>query len=281
MNSKFMKKVGMKRRNCILLAIVSVVPIVLGGCLASPPSPFPPSELAATLVSPVEIDLSWKDNSPDEKYFYLYRRKTTGRYVKIAILLPDTSSYRDSFPAPGTTYWYKVTAYNGGGESNSSKEISITTPFVGSMDFQVSFAQLWTALVISIADLNWQLSFIDEDAGIIRFKTSYLYSGFLKFDYNRLYSWPKKNELRSSRVDKHVQHLSTNPELIFDHYVFSREDLNIRVTEWDGDLSRVQINFNMRAYSSAGEWKPGNSNGVFEEDLLAEIQSNLQTPRSI
>ena len=265
----------MKRVDWILLAVVSIVPIALGGCLAPPPSPFPPSELAATLVPPMEIDLTWKDNSPDEKYFYLYRRKTTERYIKIAILPPNTSSYRDSFPALGTTYWYKVTAYNSGGESNSSEESSIRTPSLGSMDFQVSFAQLWTAVVISIADLNWELSFIDKDAGIIRFKTSYLYSGFLKFDYDRVYSWPKKNKVRSSSVDKHIQRLSNNPELIFEHYLFSREDLDIRVTEWGGNSARIQINFNIRAYSSRGEWKPGNSNGAFEENLLAEIQDNL------
>jgi len=116
-----------KRRELVLLAIVALVPI-LGGCVALPPVPYAPSSLTAIAISPQQIDLSWKDNARMEKGFYVYRkRQRTGDYVKIVVLDANTTSYTDSFLDPGTTYWYKVAAYNDGGESNSSEEKSAIT----------------------------------------------------------------------------------------------------------------------------------------------------------
>jgi len=115
-----------KRRKLVLLAIVALV-LMLGGCVAPPPVPYAPSSLTAIAVSPQQIDLSWKDNARVENGFYVYRR-TTGSYRPIAALDPNTTSYSDSSLSPGTIYWYKVAAYNDGGESTQSNEINITTP---------------------------------------------------------------------------------------------------------------------------------------------------------
>ncbi|HIH95967.1 MAG TPA: fibronectin type III domain-containing protein [Thermoplasmata archaeon] len=115
-----------KRKKLILLAILALA-LVLGGCVALPPVPPPPSNLTATAVSSQQIDLTWKDNSRIEKGFYVYRR-TIGGYGRIAALDPNTTSYSDSSLSLGTTYSYKVTAYNDGGESAPSNEINITTP---------------------------------------------------------------------------------------------------------------------------------------------------------
>ncbi|MBA7492528.1 hypothetical protein ES702_03078 [subsurface metagenome] len=123
-----------KYKKWLFLAIVALIPILSGcdGCdkkkyVAPPPAPSSPSNLTATAVSSTQINLSWKDNSTNEKGFYLYRR-TTNSYTRVAILEANANSYNDTGLDPETSYWYKVTAYNDGGESGSSNEVNITTP---------------------------------------------------------------------------------------------------------------------------------------------------------
>jgi len=125
---------SLKGKIWIFLLILGLIPI-LTGCekydkkkhVAPPPAPSLPSNLSATAVSFTQINLTWKDNSANEEGFYVYR--TTGsNYRKVAILPANTTSYSDSSLTRETTYWYKVTAYNDGGESNSFNEASATTP---------------------------------------------------------------------------------------------------------------------------------------------------------
>ncbi len=121
----------MRKKYLLLLLVVLV--IGLGGCkcdkkhVAPPPEPSAPSNLTATAVSSTQINLSWKDNSTNERGFYLYRR-TTNSYARVAILEANANSYNDTGLSPETSYWYKARAYNDGGESGSSNEVNITTP---------------------------------------------------------------------------------------------------------------------------------------------------------
>jgi len=126
--------VFLKYKKWLLLATVALIPILSGcdGCdkkkyVAPPPAPSAPSNLSGNAVSSTQINLSWKDNSTNEKGFYLYRR-TTNSYARVAILEVNANSYNDMSLNPETSYWYKVRAYNDGGESGSSNEVNITTP---------------------------------------------------------------------------------------------------------------------------------------------------------
>lgn len=120
------------RRKIIIVLVLVALPLVLTGCFkkkhhaAPPPEPGVPSDLAATAVSSTQIDLTWMDNSTDEKGFYLYRRNG-GSYRRIAALDPNATSYIDTGLNPETTYWYKVTSYSDAGESGSSNEASAKT----------------------------------------------------------------------------------------------------------------------------------------------------------
>lgn len=127
------KDVMLKWKKWAFLAIVALVPILSGceGCdkkkYAPPPAPSAPSNLTAAVVSSTQINLNWKDNSTNEKGFYVYRR-ITGDYSRVAVLAANATSYSTTGLTPETTYWYKATAYNDGGESGSSNEVSIVMP---------------------------------------------------------------------------------------------------------------------------------------------------------
>ena len=90
-----------------------------------------PSSLAGTPVSEIKSDLSWVDNSANEQGFKVYRGSTAGFTSPDSgfpiTIAANSTAYRSDQPAVSLKY-YKVTAYNAGGESNASNEVSVTTP---------------------------------------------------------------------------------------------------------------------------------------------------------
>ncbi len=99
------------------------------------------SGLVARAVSNNQVNLSWRDNSGDpvatwteEDGFTVYRKREmegTYNFVGTAAGVPGTGntiSFTDSSASPGGLYFYKVTAYNWYGESESSNESMTLTP---------------------------------------------------------------------------------------------------------------------------------------------------------
>lgn len=132
--------------------------LALPGCqgcpIAPPPAPYPPSDLAGVAVSSSEVALTWKDNSSDEIGFYIYR-KTTDNYSRIATMEANATSYNNTGLSPETSYSYKVTAYNEGGESESSNEITITI-IREKMPPSAPFDLVATAVSSTQIDLTWK-----------------------------------------------------------------------------------------------------------------------------
>ncbi len=89
--------------------------------------PNEPEDLEATAASPSEVDLSWADNSDNEDGFKVERKEEGGTYSVIATVPADTTTYRDTSVEAEKTYYYRVKAFNGKGESNYSNEISVKT----------------------------------------------------------------------------------------------------------------------------------------------------------
>ncbi|MEE9564863.1 MAG: CFI-box-CTERM domain-containing protein [Candidatus Hydrothermarchaeaceae archaeon] len=87
-----------------------------------------PSSLTAAAVSGTQIDLSWTDNSDDEKGFKIERKTGEGgMFSDIKTVEAGTTSYSDTGLSASTTYYYRVKAYNDGGNSANSNTASAAT----------------------------------------------------------------------------------------------------------------------------------------------------------
>ncbi|UXP33873.1 DNRLRE domain-containing protein [Reichenbachiella agarivorans] len=91
-----------------------------------PAVPTAPSGLAIVSQTAYHAELSWDDNSGTERGFSI-ERKTTGEFVEIHVLDENVATYTDEPLNPSTTYIYRVRAFNSGGNSAYSNEISLTT----------------------------------------------------------------------------------------------------------------------------------------------------------
>jgi len=95
--------------------------------LPSPPAP--PSSLTVTGVTKTSVTLAWTDNSGNEDGFRVYRctGSTCTPMTLVAALGPNSQSYTNTGLLRRTTYRYRVTAYNGSGESAPSNTVTVRT----------------------------------------------------------------------------------------------------------------------------------------------------------
>lgn len=93
--------------------------------------PAPPKNLTATTLSTTKIKLAWADSSNDEKGFRIERKTgVSGVFVEILALGPNVQTAIDSTLNGNTDYFYRIRAFNPGGESNYSNETGARTlPF--------------------------------------------------------------------------------------------------------------------------------------------------------
>jgi hypothetical protein len=122
--------------------------------LAPPP---PPSGLVAGAVSYSQINLNWNDNSNSEEGFRI-ERWNGSIWEQVAAVGPDVRSYSDFGRTGLTTYFYRVRAFNNGGDSPYSNEASATTPLpppVAPFNLTTGLTQgLPTQINLSWGDIN-------------------------------------------------------------------------------------------------------------------------------
>lgn len=91
--------------------------------------PLAPDDLSAVCVSKSQIVLNWTDNSENESGFVIERRNDPSQpFSRVSTVGLNTTSYQDSDLLPGTTYYYRLKAFNPAGDSVYSNE-AVTTTF--------------------------------------------------------------------------------------------------------------------------------------------------------
>ena len=96
---------------------------------AAPALPAAPTNLAATVISKSQINLSWTDNANNETGFRIERCKgsTCTNFALIATVGANVTSYANTNLTANTTYRYRVYAYNASGNSGYSNVATATT----------------------------------------------------------------------------------------------------------------------------------------------------------
>jgi len=96
---------------------------------AALPTPPAPSGLTATAVSSSQINLTWVDNATSEQGFKIERCSGAGcsNFAQIAMVGTDVTGYANTGLSGSTSYSYRVSAYNGSGDSDYSNTASAVT----------------------------------------------------------------------------------------------------------------------------------------------------------
>ncbi|HET8623697.1 MAG TPA: GDSL-type esterase/lipase family protein [Gemmatimonadales bacterium] len=106
------------------LPLAVAVAAALASCAGDPTGPAPPpatlaapTDLATHEVQPGDVEVTWRDNSPDERFFEVQRSSTgaTGGFSALATVPANTSLYEDVSGDRTTDYCYRVRAVGGQG----------------------------------------------------------------------------------------------------------------------------------------------------------------------
>lgn len=132
--------------------------VVIGNLRGTPPTATPPTGLTTSLLTDTQAYLSWTDNSSDEYGFRVERRiGTTGAFAWIANVGANVTTYTDSDLQSGRIYYYRICAYQSGGDSAYTNEASVVTPGIQTPD-----ALIATPVSAQQVDLTWTDRSFDE-----------------------------------------------------------------------------------------------------------------------
>lgn len=115
-------------------------------------TPPAPTNLAAAAASASQINLTWKDNSSNETGFKVESKiGATGTWKQIVTVGASVTLYSNTGLAAGSTYYFRVRAYNLSGNSPYSNMASATTPGIAAPTSLVA-----KAVNTSKIDLTWK-----------------------------------------------------------------------------------------------------------------------------
>jgi len=132
---------------------------VAGSETTSQTLPAAPSSLTFAPITNSSIQLNWVDNSSNENGFEIFRAtKSNGPYASIALTAANSTSFISTGLNAETRYYYRVTAFNGGGSSSWVSGSATTLPDPPNAPTNLTFSPITNS---SIA-LNWSDNSNDE-----------------------------------------------------------------------------------------------------------------------
>jgi hypothetical protein len=103
--------------------------VASGGNLSSLNLIYSASNLQVTANDQTQINLTWSDNSNNESGFKIERKTGSGLYTLIYTTGADATAYSDTSVSFGSTYFYRIKAFNASGDAASSNEAIILFGF--------------------------------------------------------------------------------------------------------------------------------------------------------
>jgi hypothetical protein len=88
-----------------------------------PPFPQAPGNLSHTFTESAWVNLTWTASPTPRVYYYIYYRKGSGRYSRVAY--PTTNTTATVYVEWGNVYEFYVTAINQAGESSGSPHVFV------------------------------------------------------------------------------------------------------------------------------------------------------------
>ena len=108
-------------------------------------APAAPSNLTATAAAATIVNLTWVDNSNNERSFTVERSADNGvTFFTISSVAADQTSYQDINLTDQTTYMYRIRAVNTAGSSAAVTSASVTTLAAGNKN---SYAYIQTNII--------------------------------------------------------------------------------------------------------------------------------------
>lgn len=89
-----------------------------------------PSHLSLCAGTTNSLTLIWKDNSPNETQFAIFRRTAKTDWLRVAVVAPNATVYTDTSLTPDTEYFYRVRATNNQTASDWTAALNAWTQFV-------------------------------------------------------------------------------------------------------------------------------------------------------
>ncbi|WP_396167510.1 FISUMP domain-containing protein [Flavobacterium sp.] len=198
----------------LLLYLLSF--LVLYGCSTSNDSngnstttvvPVSPTNLAGTVISTTQINLSWTDNSTNETGFKIERKTGSGTYAVVGTVNADVLTYNDLGLTPNTTYTYRIYSYNAAGNSPTySNEVTLitsTTDIDGNIYQLVTICnQTWMKSNLNVShyrngDIIPQVTDATQWANLTTGAWCYYNNDTANGNvYGKLYNWYAVNDIR-------------------------------------------------------------------------------------
>jgi hypothetical protein len=119
-------------------------------------TPAAPSSLLAQALSSIEIQLTWKDNATNEDNFLLERSTDGITFTQFNMRAANTTSFKVTGLAPGTTYTFRVRAKNAAGPSAYSNPATARTQLTGGKEPAAPAGLTARAVSANAIDLTWQ-----------------------------------------------------------------------------------------------------------------------------
>jgi len=135
-----------------IIAFVAVIGISMSACVVGVP-PDTPTGLTAVALSSSSIGLSWNSVAAADGYYVYSSSSAYGTYTLVGTVTTNSATHYNL--SSGTTYYYRVSAYNSFGESGQSSYDYATTSGGSSSATALSYNTWYSNYIYSMSTTHY------------------------------------------------------------------------------------------------------------------------------